>query len=52
MKKRGKLLLLVGLIFCLFFIPLVLAIPQDFTINGRLTNPSGVAEEGSYTINF
>jgi len=49
-EKNLKFVFLIG--FFLIMIPLVLAIPQSFTINGRLTNPNGVAEEGNYSINF
>ncbi len=49
MKKRGRLLLVLSI---LFFIPLIFAIPQSHTINGRLTNANGVAVEGSQTMNL
>jgi len=49
--EKNNFVLMVSLAI-LLVIPLIFAIPQSFTINGRLTNPNGVALEGSYTMNF
>lgn len=42
----------ISLFFVLMFISLVSAVPQDLTVNGRLTNSSGSALEGSYSVVF
>jgi len=36
----------------MFFVPLVVAIPEDLNVNGRLTNSLGNPLSGSYSMNF
>ncbi|MBN2066893.1 MAG: hypothetical protein JW744_00310, partial [Candidatus Diapherotrites archaeon] len=49
----SKLPVLVGIVLCILMIsPMALAIPELFTVQGRLTDGSGSALTGSYTFEF
>jgi hypothetical protein len=47
-QLKNKILLL----FLIFFIPFILAIPEDLNINGKLTEDSGSPLGESYSMTF
>ncbi len=52
-KENRKFLLVVFLVFAIvLFLPFVFAIPQDFNVNGRLTDASGNSLVGTYNVLF
>jgi len=49
----AKMPIMLAIVFCiLMFSPFVLAIPELFTVQGRLTDSTGSAVTGSYTFEF